>query len=191
VRDAIPLAERALALLSDGQDGRNLARLRMELASMQLRLDPPEVVAATGHLDRADVELRQSSAGAIDLARVNLTRARAQLLDGDIGGAGALAGTVYAAASERAPIMAADAKSVEGQAWAAAGAIDKAGQCYREAVMVLTSVGSDRNAAQLWFELAGLLESVNELDAARDAYRSAAASTGLRDRSMVVRTTHV
>ena len=27
----------ALALLSDGQDGRNLARLRMELASMQLR----------------------------------------------------------------------------------------------------------------------------------------------------------
>ena len=80
---------------------------------------------------------------------------------------------------------------MEGQAWAAAGAIDKAGQCYREAVMVLTSVGSDRNAAQLWFELAGLLESVNELDAARDAYRSAAASTGLRDRSMVVRTTHV
>jgi tetratricopeptide (TPR) repeat protein len=191
VRDAIPLAERALALLSDGQDGRNLARLRMELASMQLRLDPPEVVAATDHLDQADEELRQSSAGAIDLARVDLTRARAHLLNGDIGAAGALAATVYTAATERAPIMAADAKSVEGQAWAAAGAIDKAAQCYREAVMVLTGVGSDRNAAQLWFELAGLLETVGELDAARDAYRSAGASSGLRNRALVVRTSIV
>jgi transcriptional regulator with XRE-family HTH domain len=191
VRDAIPLAERALALLSDGQDGRNLARLRMELANMQLRLDPPEVVAATDHLDQADEELRQSSAGAIDLARVDLTRARAHLLNGDIGAAGALAATVYTAATERAPIMAADAKSVEGQAWAAAGAIDKAAQCYREAVMVLTGVGSDRNAAQLWFELAGLLETVGELDAARDAYRSAGASSGLRNRALVVRTSIV
>ena len=57
--------------------------------------------------------------------------------------------------------------------------------------MVLTGVGSDRNAAQLWFELAGLLEGVGELDAARDAYRSAAASTGLRDRSLAVREQHV
>lgn len=188
VRDAIPLAERALALLSEGQDGRNLARLRMELASMQLRLDPPEVATATTHLDQADQELRQSSAGAIDLARVDLTRARALLLTGDIGAAGAMATTVFAAAQDKAPIMAADAKAVEGQAWAAAGAIDKASEAYREAVMVLTGVGSDRNAAQLWFELAGLLETVGELDAARDAYRSAAASTGLRDRSLAVRT---
>jgi transcriptional regulator with XRE-family HTH domain len=191
VRDAIPLAERALALLSDGQDGRNLARLRMELANMQLRLDPPEVVAATGHLDQADVELRQSSAGAIDLAQVNMSRARAQLLVGEISAARDLAGTVYGAARDRAPVLAADAKSLQGQAWAAEGAIDLASQCYREAVMVLTGVGSDRHAAQQWFELAGLLESVGEFDAARDAYRSAAASTGLRDRSMVVRTTHV
>jgi transcriptional regulator with XRE-family HTH domain len=191
VRDAVALAERALVLLTEGQDGRNLARLRMELASMQLRLDPPEVSAATDHLDQADHELRQSSAGAIDLARVDLTRARAQLLNGDIGAAGSLAGTVYTAARDKAPIMAADAKSVEGQAWAAAGAIDQASQAYREAVMVLTGVGSDRNAAQLWFELAGLLETVGELDAARDAYRSAAASTGLRDRSLAVREQHV
>jgi tetratricopeptide (TPR) repeat protein len=148
-------------------------------------------VAATDHLDQADEELRQSSAGAIDLARVDLTRARAHLLNGDIGAAGALAATVYTAATERAPIMAADAKSVEGQAWAAAGAIDKAAQCYREAVMVLTGVGSDRNAAQLWFELAGLLETVGELDAARDAYRSAGASSGLRNRALVVRTSIV
>ena len=43
---------------------------------------------------------------------------------------------------------------------------------------MLTGVGADRDAAQLWFELADLLEDVGDLDAARDAYRSAAASTG-------------
>ena len=46
VAEAIPLAERALALLAEGQDGRNLARLRTALADMQLQLDPPEVAAA-------------------------------------------------------------------------------------------------------------------------------------------------
>jgi hypothetical protein len=50
-------------------------------------------------------------------------------------------------------------------------------------VYFLTGAGSDRDAAQLWFELADLLEDIGDLDAARDAYRSAAASTGLRSRS--------
>ena len=52
-------------------------------------------------------------------------------------------------------------------------------QSYREAVLILTGVGSDRDAAEMWFELAGLFEDVNEFDAARDAYRSAAAASGI------------
>jgi hypothetical protein len=51
--------------------------------------------------------------------------------------------------------------------------------------MTLTGIGSDRGAAQLWFELAGLLEEVGDFDAARDAYKSAAASAGLRSRPTV------
>ena len=50
------------------------------------------------------------------------------------------------------------------------------------AVSILTSIGFDRAAAQTWFELGGLLEEVGEFDAARDAYRSAAASSGLQTR---------
>ena len=38
---------------------------------------------------------------------------------------------------------------------------------------------------QLWFELAGLLEGVGDFDTARVAYRSAAASTGLRSRPAI------
>lgn len=185
VGDAVPLAERALALLAEGKDGRNLARLRTELADMQLQLDPPELHSAQQQLSLAAQELAASSAGAIDFARNNLSRAKALLLEGDVERARILAVDVHGAAAERAPILAADAKTVEGQAFAATGRMDEATQCYRAAVLRMTGVGADREAAQLWFELAGLLEGVGELETAIDAYRSAAASTGLRGRTGV------
>lgn len=183
--DAIPLAERALALLAEGKDGRNLARLRTELADMQLRVDPPEVEAAHRNLELAYRELQLSSAGAVDFARNKLSQARAMLLEGDYEQARQLSIEVHAEVHERAPLIAADAKTVEGQAWGAGGRMSAAANAYREAVLLLTGVGADRGAAQLWFELASLLESVGELDAARDAYRSAAASTGLQGRPLV------
>ena len=52
-------------------------------------------------------------------------------------------------------------------------------------MLLLTGAGADRGAAQLWFELADLLEDVGDVEAAREAYRSAAASTGLRSRAKV------
>ena len=185
VAEAIPLAERALALLAEGQDGRNLARLRTALADMQLQLDPPEVAAAQHQLDLADKELRESSGGAIDFARNDVARARVLMLVGDLEAARELSAAVHARVAEHSPIAAADAKLVEGQAAAAAGQVDEAGHIYRQAVMLLTSVGADRDAADLWFELAGLFEAVGDMDAARNAYRSAAASTGLRTRTSV------
>ena len=55
-------------------------------------------------------------------------------------------------------------------------------RAYRRAVFLLTSVGADRDAAQLWFELADLFEDAGDIEASRDAYRSAAAASGLRAR---------
>jgi len=185
IREAVPLAERALALLGEGHDARNLARLRTQLGIMQLRLDPPELDEAQHNLERAAEELAWSSAAPVDMARNDLALARAHFLAGDIEQVRTLCDRVYAV-GEQAPLVAADAKALEGQACAAhqdiAGAVD----AYRQAVHILTRVGSDRNAAQLWFELAALLEAVGELDAARDAYRSAAASTGLVSRPAAV-----
>ena len=68
VSNAVPLAERALALLSEGQGGRNLAKLRNTLGNMQLRLDPPEIAEAQVNLDRAAEELAWSSATKVDIA---------------------------------------------------------------------------------------------------------------------------
>ena len=182
VQDAIPLAERALALLAEGKDGRNLARLRSELAEMQLQMDPPEIAAAEDNLVRAAEEYRRSSAGAIDLARNELSRARARLLAGDPQTAHEMSLRLHADLRESAPDLAADASSVVGQAAAALGLVTEAAHAYREAVMLLTGIGADRGAAQLWFELAGLLEDVGDYDTARVAYRSAAASAGVRRR---------
>ena len=83
VRDAIPLAERALALLAEGQDGRNLAGLRTQLGIMQLRLDPPQIDEAQEHLAQAAEELRvvqrrpASTSAATSWLRLGPTTSRA------------------------------------------------------------------------------------------------------------------
>lgn len=182
VSNAVPLAERALALLAEGQDSRNLARLRTALGSMQLELDPPDVSEAKRHLEKAAEELAWSSASSIEIARNDLSIARAHFLDGEMSRAHDMCTQIIIAVEGEAPILAADAQSLAGQVAAAHGDVEGAKAAYRRAVFLLTGVGADRDAAQLWFELADLLEEVGDVEAARDAYRSAAASSGLRIR---------
>jgi hypothetical protein len=79
-------------------------------------------------------------------------------------------------------MLAADARALQGQAIAVSGDRETAALMFRQAVHILTGVGADREAAQLWYELGALLESVGDGDAARAAYRSAAAAAGLRVR---------
>ena len=180
---AVTLAERALTLLGEGQDARNLARLRTQLGTMQLRLDPPEVDEARQQLEKAAEELAWSSAAPDDIASNDLALARSLLLRGDPETALELSNRAYDAIVEVSPLVAAEAKAVEGLAHAGRGSSDEALSAYQQAVHILTGVGADRAAAQLWFELADLLEQLGEYDASRLAYRSAAASAGVRSRS--------
>jgi tetratricopeptide (TPR) repeat protein len=182
VRDAIPLAERALKLLSEGQDARNLANLRTALGMMQLRMDPPQISEAQENLKLAAEEYQWCSASPADIGRNELAQARAHFLAGDVETAEVMSRHVHESIKVLSPLTAADAKSLEGQVHAAQGDIEAAARSYHEAVFALTGLGSDREAAELWFELAGLLEDVNEFDAARHAYRSAAAASGVQSR---------
>jgi transcriptional regulator with XRE-family HTH domain len=182
VCNAVPLAERALALLAEGQGGRNLAMLRTQLGIMQLRLEPPNIAEAQFNLDKAAEELVWCSASSVDIARNDFGRARAFFLDGRMSEALDLCAGVHAILDGEAPLMAAEVRTLEGQVAMCHGNVDEATVAYRHAVMLLTGIGADRSAAQLWFELASLLEDVGDFDAARDCYRSAAASTGLRAR---------
>lgn len=183
VSNAVAMAERALALMAEGQDSRNLARLRTQVGIMQLELDPPDVAAAHEQLDRAAEELPWSSASPIDIASNDLARARAFMLEGDLDRAEEICRQTFDVANSDSPDTAAHARAVLGQIQVARGDVEAAKVTYRQAVYFLTSAGGDQDVAQLWFDLASLLEDVGDLDAAREAYRSAAASAGLRSRS--------
>lgn len=183
IGDAVPLAERALALLGEGTDARNLGRLRTELGRLQLALDPPAVEEAEQNLEQAAGELAWSSASPVDRVWTQLGLARARLLRGDLVGCRALTTTVLFLSEGHAPLAEAEARTIEGQSHAAGGDLDLAAESYQQAILLLSSIGADRGAAQLWFDLADLLDQVGMTDAARDAYRRAAASTGLRART--------
>jgi tetratricopeptide (TPR) repeat protein len=183
VAAAIPMAEKALALFGEGRDARNLARLRMQLGIMQLQSDPPAVREAEANLEQARSELTASSASAVDLARCKLGMARTHFLGGELEQARVLSAEAAEDTEGTAPILAADASVLQGQVAAAQGDIDAATASYRRAVLLLTGVGADRLAGQLWFELGGLFDAVGDGDSARDAYRSAAASVGVRSRT--------
>jgi len=123
-----------------------------------------------------------TSASPGELADNQLSRARADYLDGRLTeAADACAAALEALAGE--PLMAAAASALLGEIAAAGGDMDAAMRSYRRAVFLLTGIGADRDAAQLWFELADLFEDAGDLAASRDAYRSAAAASGLKPRA--------
>jgi len=128
-------------------------------------------------------ELPWCSASPLEIATNELARARAFMLDGELDRAEEICRQTFEVANSEAPGTAAHARAVLGQIQVARGDVEEAKVTYRQAVFFLTGAGGDEDAAQLWFDLADLLEDVGDLDAARDAYRSAAASTGLRSRS--------
>lgn len=186
VQDAVSLAQQALTLLAAGTDMRNLARLRAQMGRMQLALDPPELASARTNLEQAREHMVWSSAAPAEVALTDVDLARAHLLAGDVTAALELVESVRATAEVHAPIVAAEAKALEGQARAAQGDPAAAAAAYQQAVHLLTAIGADHAAAQLWFDLAGLLDEVGLAGDAREAYRRAAASTGLRARTRML-----
>ncbi|MDF1604151.1 helix-turn-helix domain-containing protein [Nocardioides sp. YIM 152315] len=176
---ALPMTRRALAVLEATDDARNIPRLRTELGIQQLLVDPPEPAEALELLTSAALEMEVAGAGPGDLADNHLAQARARFLLGDVAAARAQAAATAEAARTSTPIVAADAYALLGQIAVNDGEQMVARDHFQEAVLLLTGLGADRSAAQLWFELAGLLEGVGDATAALDAYRRAAAATGL------------
>lgn len=185
--DALSLAQHALTLLHDGGDARNLARLRLEIGRMQLEIRPPQIDEAYANLLQASQEFEHTSASQIDRIRAELGLAEAKLLSGRADEALTAAVALYRSTWEQHPVSAANAKLLEGQAWAAAGDMRSSVAAYQQAVMLLTGVGADRSVANLWYHLARLLEEAGEQEEAIKAYRSAAASAGLVELPTYVR----
>lgn len=175
---ALPLARRALAEFERGDDARNLGRLRMLVGQLMLKLESPPLDEAIRVLTQARRELEWSSAGRIELARNDLALARAMFRSAQPTAAHAHLDAALDVLKDTSPALYAHALILQGQAAFSAGDRATARARYQTAVTLLTGVGGDRTAGELWYELAALLESVGDEAGALAAYRSAAASAG-------------
>ena len=176
---ALPLAQKAIALLEQTHDARHKAVLRMQLGLLQLESDPPELDGAILNLTQAYDEMTWSDASIFDRGRAELGLARARLLIGDVEEAERLAEDCYRVTETANALLATEACAVLGRVEAARNKVDEAVQWFRQGILLLSSAGADREAAQLWFELGTLLQEFGAIDDALDAFRRAGASTGL------------
>lgn len=177
---AIAHANRALALLSEGLDERNLARLRAQLGVLLLRSPEPDVRQAERHLKRARRDLARGSGTAVDLARCDVHLALARFQDDDLEGAEVLVTSALEGLEPTVPMLIAEAQTLLGRIAAARGDTrTEVGQRYRAAVAALSACAADRSAARAWYELGALFDELGDEQSARDAYRSAAAASGL------------
>lgn len=180
IQDAVALATRALALQGEGNDTRNLARLRLSLGRLELRMDEGAVPDALAHLSRARDELAWSSAGVIDVAQSGMALADAHLRSGDAEQALQLAAEVETMEAPDVLPERAEAAMIRGQAaWALQRTVE-AMEAYQVAIDLLTACDEDRYTAQLWYDLAELLDQAGMTDQATTALRTAARATGLQ-----------
>ncbi len=187
VAEALPLAKRALHLLESTERVRDLGRLRVQLGSIMLRTDPPSLEDAKEQLRLAGLELDWSEASPADRARNALVSAHALLMDGDPDGAREHALEVISEA-DALPLIHVEALILLGQGAWSTGDRETAQDWYRQAIATLTGVGADREAAQVWFEIGTLAAEAGLVPESADAFRRAAASSGLHSRLPVIST---
>jgi transcriptional regulator with XRE-family HTH domain len=184
--DALQLSRKALARLGELGDSRDLARLKLDSASVLLAAEPPLVSDARDALERARNELRRLGSE-LDVAEWEHLRSTVSLLDGDVDQAQSLARS----ALDRLPQDAGAenlclAHRALGDALAARGRRSDAVKHYMIA-LDLQSVGFPGRAASLaWRDLAERLLAAGDTEAAIRAYRGALDAVGVRNRAEAV-----
>jgi tetratricopeptide (TPR) repeat protein len=181
--DGLKLAERALSLVGEEEDPRNLSRLRLAYASLLLWARPDEAERARELLLQVRGQLSDSSAGEIDIAWYLTELARAETTLGRPGEAVALADEAIELLGEAPRRATAWALTVLGEAYVRLGRHTDAVTALTRAATHLEEMESSRDAAQAWFDLAELLgETTPDADASQfqlAAYRRALACAGL------------
>jgi len=185
--DAIDLSRRALALLGELGDSRDLARLKLAAAEVLLLADPPRTDEAARALDLAQSELRRQGSE-LDLVSFSNLRSVVSLFERDPVRAEALARE----AAERLP---ADAGSEElgrahralGDALAAQGRSGDAVHHWQLATELHEAISNPgRSAALTWRDLAERFRANGQTEAAIRGYRAALDTAGIRDRTTAV-----
>ncbi|WP_083460072.1 tetratricopeptide repeat protein [Jiangella muralis] len=169
---ALNLVDRALAMFGEGDDLRNLARLRLAHAWLLLQGSEPRAAEALTILDGVEAAIRQHGS-ATDIASFSTKRAEALLRLGRLDEARASADTALRELGDQPWMGGALARLTLARVLRAQGDVE---QSIREAALAasaLESMGATRVAARAWRELADLYRDLGRTDAALDAYDSA------------------
>jgi transcriptional regulator with XRE-family HTH domain len=153
------------------------ARYHAAVGELLLSNEPPDIAGARAALTTATEILAESGGPSNELAAARVTLARAILLDGDPDTALATLGADTDADLD--PVVAATRHLLLGEIQRRTHGDEAARTSFTHAADALRGAGSDRAGAQLWFELGAVFDDLGDTDASRDAYRRAAAATGL------------
>jgi transcriptional regulator with XRE-family HTH domain len=176
--EAVHLVERALALFGEGDDERNLARLRNAFAALLLRHDPSRAGEAAEMLRTARDRLT-GIGSSVDVAYCETELARALTMTGQAAAAITVARTALGRVDQGMRIESARARAALAYALVAAGDTSSARVEYLASATALEAMGARRQAALVWLELAGMERDAGDPDQGMLAMERALAATGL------------
>ncbi|WP_030145126.1 helix-turn-helix domain-containing protein [Spirillospora albida] len=178
--EGVLLAERALMLAGDGDDPRDLNRLRVTYAGLLLRARPGQAARARDLLTRVRAEINAGAAAEIDVAWCLTELARAETVLGRPAEAVALAEEALELLGDAPRRAAAGALTVLGEACVRLGRRERAVEVLTRAATCLEEMESSREAAQAWFDLAEILgEAGLDEEPRMAAYRRALTCVGV------------
>jgi tetratricopeptide (TPR) repeat protein len=176
---AVTYGERALALLGEAADLRNLSRLRGEYGTLMLLARPDRAERARDELQRAMREMTATAAGGIDIARCLTELARAELATGRPRSAADHAAEALELLGTEPRPATAGALLVLGEARIRLGREQDAAEILDRATASLRQMEPSREVAENWFTLAELLAETGDEEHRADAYRHALTCAGL------------
>jgi tetratricopeptide (TPR) repeat protein len=177
--DALLLIERALAIYSEGDDERALARLRNAYAGLLLKADQPDARTAKKLLDQAAQSLAKSGNN-VDLAYCETSMARAHLVLGDLDAAVERATHALELLGPQHRLQSARALTALAAAHLARGDQKEAQAACERGALMLEASEAGRQAGLAWGELAEMLEECGEYERALHAYREGMRCMGWR-----------
>lgn len=180
--DAVKLAEKAVALVSEGDDKRRLARLTAAQAEILLSLDEPPVEKAVELLLLSYVQLEECGTSG-DRAYVATELGRAEILKGRPTEAEQWARRSLELLGDEPRLESVRSWMILAQAQALRGQSEEVSRTARLAASMLETMGASRQAAQIWRDLGDLLSRQGEHAEACVAYDRALESMGLAQTS--------
>ena len=179
VDEALKLAERAMALLGEEDDPRNLSRLRMACGHFLLRAHPERAERARDVLRQAEVEMNSNAAGTVDIAWCLIYQAHAEMILGRPVEAAGMARRATEMLHGTAGLTIAEAYTALGDACVRLGRREEGVAALSQAVEYLEKMQAHRPAARAWFDLAELLGAAGEADRQKEAFHRALSCMGL------------